>query len=151
MARYSKEVTAQPRVSSGLYVYYTQQWLECLDRHNSTVWRNRERHGCHCKYIYFLAVARPDSSPQVQVIAVYTFATVMWGTFGHELLAACLVMIFIFIFLIVFIGVTVGTQTHGTHQYMTPAGVSGFLQRCPSHRVYAAAIVLVLDRQRVPL
>jgi len=56
------------------------------------------------------------------MIAIYTIARVMWGTFKHELLFAYLAINFIWLFLVIFIGVTVGTQTHGTQHYMTPAG-----------------------------
>jgi hypothetical protein len=72
----------------------------------------------------------------------------MWEPFRRELLVACLVIGFIWLFLIIFIGVTVGTQTHGTRHYMTPVGVSEFLQR-GIYRVYVVATVLVLDRQRI--
>jgi len=56
------------------------------------------------------------------VIAIYTFVVVMWGAFKHQLLVAYLVVGFIFVFITLFIGVSVGTQTHGAHHYMTPDG-----------------------------
>jgi len=56
------------------------------------------------------------------IIALYTFVVVMWRTFEHELLVAYLATAFIWVFLFIFIGITVGTQTHGTQHYMTPAG-----------------------------
>jgi len=56
------------------------------------------------------------------VIAIYTFTIVVWGTFRRQLQVAYAVIAFIFLFLIIFIGVTVGTQTHGTQHYMTPDG-----------------------------
>ena len=51
----------------------------------------------------------------------------MWGQFNHPLLVAYTAIGCIWIFLFIFIGVTVGTQTHRTQHYMTPAGVSSFL------------------------
>jgi hypothetical protein len=70
-----------------------------------------------------MAVAQADSSTRIQVIAIYTFAIVMWD-FRLKLLVPYLVIISIWLFLIIFIAVTVGTQTHGTQHYMAPAGVS---------------------------
>jgi hypothetical protein len=70
-----------------------------------------------------MVVAQADSSPQIQVIAIYTFAIVMWD-FNPKLLVAYLVITSIWLFLIIFIAVTMGTQTHETQHYMTPAGVS---------------------------
>jgi len=55
------------------------------------------------------------------VIAIYTFTIVMWD-FKPKLLVAYLVITSIWLFLIIFIAVTVATQTHGTHHYITPAG-----------------------------
>jgi len=56
------------------------------------------------------------------VIATYTFVVVMWGTFKRQLLVAYLAICSICVFLVVFIGITVGTQTHGTQDYMSPVG-----------------------------
>jgi hypothetical protein len=78
--------------------------------------------------LYILAVAWTDSNAPIQTIAIYTFTFVMWGIFKRELLFAYLAIGFICVFLFVFIGITVGTQTHGTQHYMTPDGVSSFLQ-----------------------
>ena len=61
---------------------------------------------------------------QNQVIAIYTFTIVVWGPFQRQLQVAYGAITFILVFLAVFIGVTVGTQTHGTQDYMTPDGVS---------------------------
>lgn len=60
------------------------------------------------------------------MIAIHTFLTVIWGGshFWRKLLPAYLVIGCISLFLVIFIGITVGTQTHGTQHYMAPAGVS---------------------------
>jgi len=62
------------------------------------------------------------SAMVIIVIAIYTFVVVTWGTFKHGLLVAYLAIGYIWLFLILFIGITVGTQTHGTQHYMTPTG-----------------------------
>lgn len=67
-------------------------------------------------------IGETGSAMVTSVIAIYTFAVVMWGTFQRQLHVAYLVIVFIVVFLAIFIGVTVGTQTHGTQNYMTPAG-----------------------------
>ena len=93
-------------------------------------------------------VTKPGLTSQNQVIAIYTFTIVVWGTFQRQLQVAYGAIIFILIFLAIFIGVTVGTQTHGTQDYMTPAGVSYSLPLFFTLINYVVMTVLVLDWQR---
>jgi len=79
--------------------------------------------GSYCTAQGILQQAGEAGSAMVTTtIAIYTFIVVMWGIFERELLFAYLAISFIWIFLFFFIGITVGTQTHGTQHYMTPAG-----------------------------
>jgi len=79
--------------------------------------------GSYCTAQGVLQQAGEAGSAMVTTtIAIYTFVVVMWETFEHELLIAYLAIGFIGVFLFLFIGITVGTQTHGTQHYMTPAG-----------------------------
>jgi hypothetical protein len=83
---------------------------------------------------------------QIQVIAVYTFVVVMWGTFRRQLLVAYSVISIIVLFLVIFIAVTVSTQTHGGQHYMAPAGVSPFLHKSQRYlylcRYYSSGVGL---------
>jgi len=62
------------------------------------------------------------SAMVTMVIALYTFIVVMWGTFRRQLLVSYLAVGFIVTFVVIFIGVSVGTQTHGSQDYMAPDG-----------------------------
>jgi hypothetical protein len=89
-------------------------------------------------------------TPQIQVIAVYTFVVVMWGTFRRQLRVAYSVISIIVIFLVIFIAATVSTQTHGSQHYMAPAGVSPFLHK-PQRYLYlcrysSSGVGLATDR-----
>jgi len=79
--------------------------------------------GSYCTAQGILQQAGETGSAMVTItIAIYTFVVVMWETSEYELPIAYLGVSFILAFLFLFIGITVGTQTHGTQHYMTPAG-----------------------------
>ena len=101
--------------------------------------------------IFLSLVTTPGLTSQKQVIAIYTFTIVVWGPFQRQLQVAYGAITFILVFLAVFIGVTVGTQTHGTQDYMTPDGVSYSLPPFFTLIDYVVMTVLVLDWQRDPL
>jgi hypothetical protein len=89
--------------------------------------RNRECNGYYCESIYFWPMTKTNGSLPRQVIAIYTLGAVIWGARSNvwrKLLPAYLIIGCISLFLAIFIGITVGTQIHGTQHYMAPAGVS---------------------------